>query len=600
RRPEVGSDRWCVTWKLYHPDGTPMPHDACPMAVALREGRPVRNAEAIAETPDGRRIWFEPYPTPLRDATGAVTGGVNVLRDISARKEMERELRRRTAQLDAFLETAVVGLHRVDADGRIVWANAAEADLLGYTVDEYVGRDIRDMHVDREAIEEILARLRAGEALREFEAQLRAKDGSVRTVLIDSSGYFEDGRFVHSQCITRDVTERKKAEEAVARLAAIVESSDDAIVSKTLDGVIRSWNRGAEAMFGYTAEEAIGRRITLIIPDHRLSEEDDVLARLRRGEKIDHYETVRRRKDGRLIDVSLTVSPLRDRTGRIIGAAKVARDITDRKRLEAARLADERAARNRAERMNEAKDEFLAVVSHELRTPLNAILGWAHVMASESTDAARMKEGLEAIRRNALQQSQLVSDLLDVSSIVAGVIRLANEEVLLDRVVSAAVQAFRPAAEAKGVRLEADAAGNLVVLGDPQRLQQIVGNLLGNAVKFTAPGGRVSVRAFTPDGRRAEIFVEDDGQGIPPEQFERLFERFRQGDASSTRRHGGLGLGLSIVKRLTDLQGGTVDARSAGPGKGAVFTVRLPLRRSSSASDDSSRPRPTRTNGAPH
>lgn len=218
RVPELGNDQWCVSWKLYYPDGSPMPHDECPMAIAIKEGRAVRGVEAIAERPDGTRIWFVPYPTPLRDAEGRVVGGINMLMDITERR-------------------------------------------------------------------------RAEEALRQVA-------------------------------------------EVQARLAAIVEYSDDAIVGKSLDGIITSWNRGAERLFGYTAEEAVGQSITILFPPHRLHEEAGILERIRRGEPIDHYETVRRRKDGTLVDVSLSISPVRDADGRIVGISKIARDITERKRAE--------------------------------------------------------------------------------------------------------------------------------------------------------------------------------------------------------------------------------------------------------------------------
>jgi PAS domain S-box-containing protein len=211
RTPILGTDHWCVTWKLYHPDGKPMPHEDCPMAVAIKEGRPIRGAEAIAERPDGTRIWFMPFPTPLRDDHGKVIGGINMLVDI---------------------------------------------------------------------------------------------------------------------------TQRKQSELAQANLAAIVESSDDAIISKNLDSIITSWNQGAQRLFGYTAQEAIGNSITMLMPPERMNEEPGILERIRRGEKIDHYETLRRRKDGTLIDVSLTVSPLRDAGGTIVGASKIARDITERRRQE--------------------------------------------------------------------------------------------------------------------------------------------------------------------------------------------------------------------------------------------------------------------------
>ena len=334
RKPELGTDHWCVSWKLYHADGRPMPHDECPMAVALKEGRVLREVEAVAERPDGKRVWFTPYPTPLRDLQGKIVGGINMLVDITERKKAEKALRRSESNLRDLVENASVGLHWVGPDGMILWANQTELDLLGYQREEYIGHHITEFHADATVIEDILARLISGETLHEYEARLRHKNGSIRQVLISSNALFEDDKFVHTRCFTRDITERKQAERAVALLATIVESSDDAIISKDLNGVILSWNNGAERLFGYTAQEAIGQPITMLIPPNRFDEEPGILKRIRHGEFIQHYETVRRRKDGTLLDISLTVSPLVDRQGQIVGASKIARDITERKRTE--------------------------------------------------------------------------------------------------------------------------------------------------------------------------------------------------------------------------------------------------------------------------
>ncbi len=367
------------------------------------------------------------------------------------------------------------------------------------------------------------------------------------------------------------------------RLAAIVDSSDDAIVSKTLDGVITSWNRGAERIFGWTAAEAIGRHITMIIPHERRAEEEEMLARIRRGERVDHYETVRVTRDGRLLDISLTVSPLRDPAGRIVGASKIARDVTERRRLEAERdrlLASAQEAREEAEASNRMKDQFLAIVSHELRTPLNSILGWARMLQTGGLDEAERQRAVEVIIRNTATQTQLVEDLLDLSRVVTGRMRLSFEPCELTALVADAVDAVRPAADAKGIALvtvpEADGGGT--ILGAPDRLRQVVWNLAMNAIKFTPAGGRVEV-AVARTERTADIVVADNGVGISPEVLPHVFDQFRQEDSSSTRAHGGLGLGLALVKHLVELHGGQVRAESPGKGKGATFTVSIPLTR---------------------
>ena len=367
--------------------------------------------------------------------------------------------------------------------------------------------------------------------------------------------------------------------EAALRLAAIVNSSDDAIVSKTLDGVIVSWNPAAERMFGWSSGEAVGKSITLIIPHDRLDEEATVLQRLRRGQSIDHYETIRVRKDGVLIPISLTVSPIRDLSGTIIGASKIARDISDRRRAEqevARSLAQEQAARTEAERASRLKDEFLATLSHELRTPLTSIVGWVRMLRQGSLDNGATERALEIVDRNTQALTRLVEDILDISSITMGRLRLENVPVDLPVVVRAAVDSVRLGAGAKNIRLDvAIDAMTRPVAGDAGRLQQVVWNLLANAVKFTRDGGEIAV-TLAPSGSYAELRVRDNGQGITPEFVPRLFDRFSQHDASSTRQHGGLGMGLAIVRHLIELHGGTVRAESPGPGLGATFIVRLP------------------------
>jgi PAS domain S-box-containing protein len=375
-------------------------------------------------------------------------------------------------------------------------------------------------------------------------------------------------------------------DDVQARLAAIVATSDDAIISKNLDGIIQSWNHSAERIFGYTAEEMIGKPLATLIPADRQHEEVDILSRIRRGERVDHYQTIRQRKDGRLIDVSVTISPIRDPSGRIIGASKIARDITDLKRAAREReqlLQSEQAARQEAERVSRMKDEFLATLSHELRTPLNAILGWSQLLRITNTAPEDMRQGLETIERNARVQTQLIEELLDMSRIISGKVRLDVQRVDLAQVIGNACEAVQLAADAKNIQLlrVIDSAA-ATITGDPGRMQQVIWNLLSNAIKFTPRGGHVKVALQRGDGS-VELSVIDDGQGIDPQFLPRLFERFSQADSSTTRQHGGLGLGLAIVRHLVELHGGSIRALSEGQDKGSAFTVSLPV---SAATDE--------------
>jgi PAS domain S-box-containing protein len=383
-------------------------------------------------------------------------------------------------------------------------------------------------------------------------------------------------------------------ERALAHLAAIVASSEDAIVSKTLDGIVTSWNVAAERLFGYTAREMLGQPILRIIPEERHHEEVDILSKLRRGERIERYETVRMHKDGRRIEVSLTVSPVRDSSGQIVGAAKMAHDITDRRNTERALrereselakllaerepiLASERAARAEAERLSHMKDEFLATLSHELRTPLNAIQGWASLLRTRDVGPKDFERGLEIIERNVRAQSQIVNDLLDMSRIISGKVHLDVQSLHLHEVIENAIETLRPAADAKQIRMQSMLDSRIGrVRGDPNRLQQVFWNLLANAIKFTPKGGRIHV-VLERVNSHVEISVEDTGIGIRPEFLPHVFDRFRQGDPTFTRQFGGLGLGLSIVKSLVELHGGSVRVKSPGENQGSTFIVALPV-----------------------
>ena len=356
---------------------------------------------------------------------------------------------------------------------------------------------------------------------------------------------------------------------AQALLAAIVESSDDAIISKDLDGIITSWNRGAERLFGYTASEAVGQPVTILIPEDRLDEEPSILGRVRAGERVDHYETVRRRKDGTPVDISLTVSPIRDGTGRVIGASKIARDITERKEA-AARV---ERARQDAESANRAKDEFLAMLGHELRNPLSAV---RNATAAAVLDPLNRDRALEIARRQTDQLTRIVDDLVDVARITRGRVPLRKERVSLGDVLRRSVDGARALMEEHGQTLMlVPPREHMQLEADPGRLEQAISNLLANAAKYSDAGGTVTVTAEA-DGPNAVIAVRDQGIGISPETLPVVFDLFSQGPRALDRGRGGLGIGLTLVRRIVELHDGTVEARSAGAGKGAEFVIRLP------------------------
>ena len=350
RVPEIGTDQWCVTWKIFLPDGTPLPHDQCPMAVALTCGTIVAGGEYIAERPDGTRFWFTPYPTVLRDDQGRITGGVNVLVDITARKQAQTESEER---FRTIFQTTSECVMVVAADGTLLQINPSGVAMLGAErAEQVVGGSVYGLIAehDRDRFREFNAKICSGEkASLEFDIVTLA---GVRRHWESHAAPLRqlDGRMVQL-ATAHDITERQDNERTGLLLRAIVDSSDDAIVSKDLNGIITSWNQGAERLFGYKAEEVIGKSITIIIPQDRLDEEPKILARLRRGERVDHFETIRRHKDGTLLNISLTISPVKNSRGHIIGASKIARDITDRKRAEAALIESERRFRELANSM---------------------------------------------------------------------------------------------------------------------------------------------------------------------------------------------------------------------------------------------------------
>jgi PAS domain S-box-containing protein len=375
---------------------------------------------------------------------------------------------------------------------------------------------------------------------------------------------------------------QKAIREAQERFRLLVDNIKDyAIFMLDTQGRVASWNSGAEQTLGYTSEEILGQPgarffVADGVGDHVLEREMQEAQATGRASSTGW----RARKNGEHLYVEGVLSAVRDDEGRLLGYAKLMKDVTDKRRIETEReylLQSERAARGEAERSSRMKDEFLATLGHELRTPLNAILGWSQVLRRTDHVNTDLGEGLKIIERNARAQAQIIEDLLDMSGIISGKVRLDMRKVDLGSVVEASVNAVRPAAEAKGIELKVTLDPMApAVRGDPNRLQQVFWNLLTNAVKFTPKAGRVAVTVGRVHSHLS-VSVADNGEGIDPAFLPYVFERFRQADASASRRHGGLGLGLSIVKQLVELHGGSIAAASKGSGTGSTFTVELPV-----------------------
>jgi PAS domain S-box-containing protein len=475
-------------------------------------------------------------------------------------------------QAAAIVESSADAVVATTLDGVITSWNRAAETLFGYSSAEAIHQPIAlIVPVERRAQEAaVLHQIGRGASIDHFETVCLTKDGRpIDVSLAVSPIRSSTGEITGAAKVIRNISDRLRAEEARGRLAAIVDSSDDAIVSKTLDGLVTSWNRGAERLFGYSAAEAVGQSILLIVPADRHSEEADVLRRIRGGQSVDHFETVRRRKDGTLIEISLTVSPVRDSLGRIIGASKTARDITDQKRVQrevAARLLE-------SQRVNRAKDEFLAMLGHELRNPLGAISSAVRLLDQFKGPNEAIGRACDVILRQSAHLGRLVDDLLDVGRVVTGKILLDRAAVDLAEVARRTVGTFTAAGKTQAHRLSVETVP-VWVYADSVRFEQVIANLLTNALKYTPVGGAIRV-TVGPDGAHALLQVEDTGIGIAPGLRPHIFDLFVQGERGLDRAQGGLGIGLTLVQRLVELHDGAVEAHSAGPGQGSRFTVRL-------------------------
>ena len=486
----------------------------------------------------------------------------------------------------------------LDPQGHVLTWNAGAERLKGYAASEIIGQHFSRFYPPDTLKAGLPAReLEVAEATGTFEDEgwRVRKDGTlfwanvVVTALRDRSG-----TLIGFAKITRDLTRRRDHEESLRqseeRFRLLVEGvSDYAIFMLDVNGIVASWNAGAQRIKGYAANEIIGRHFSTFYPaDARQSgwPEHELQVAAETGRFAD--EGWRIRSDGTSFWAGVTITALRDSQARLIGFAKLTRDLTGQKHTEALEIAGqereeileaERSARIEAQRATRIKDEFLATLSHELRTPLSSILGWTQVLKrkGETLTPAELRRGIEVIDRNARAQVRLIEDLLDLNRIMAGKVRLDLKPVSLVDVVQSVVESAEPDAKAKDIRLDTRIDPDTPTLsGDSGRLQQVVWNLLSNAIKFTAKGGAIEV-VLERSGASAVLSVSDTGIGIPAGFLPRVFDRFTQNDATTSRSFGGLGLGLAISKQLVELHGGTIRASSPGEGRGATFFVVLPL-----------------------
>jgi PAS domain S-box-containing protein len=507
------------------------------------------------------------------------------------RERTEEALRSAAAEMRAVLDSALDAVVGMSEKGTITFWNPRAEAIFGWSAKEALGRDLAELILaptDREPYRRGRQRfLRTGEWSllgQRIETRGLRRDRSHFPLDLSMTARREAGGWAFTSFMA-DITERKRGEERLrhqlAFTSAITGHLGEGVFALDRDGKITFANPAAERMLGFREPDLLGHPLGELLHARAGEgrEADDPLPEVLRFASTVHRDGgAIARSDGSSLAVSHTCSPIVT-GGEVVGAVLVFHDATERQQMEERRqrlLDQEQRAREEAENANRMKDEFLAMLSHELRTPLSAIAGWAHILREGGLEPADAARAIEVIDRNAKVQGQLISDILDVSRIISGKLRLEKKAVPASAVVEAAIDTVAPTAEAKHVRLEASLEPEAgVVWADPDRLQQVVWNLLTNAIKFTPEGGLVSIR-LARAGSQMEIVVRDTGEGISPDFAPHVFERFRQADSSTTRPHGGLGLGLAIVRHLVEAHGGTVVAESAGKNQGATFTVRLP------------------------
>jgi two-component system, chemotaxis family, CheB/CheR fusion protein len=486
-------------------------------------------------------------------------------------------------EFNRLLAKLPVAAHTCNADGLITFFNEQAVKLWGRepklndTVDRFCGSfklfSVDGIQLRHDECWMALA-LRNNKSYNGFEIVVERPDGSRFMGLAYASPLHDDkGQVVGAVNIVIDITDRRRADLTRAHLAAIVNSSDDAIISKNLDGIIQSWNGAAQQLFGYTADQAVGRHISFLIPPDRIDEEEHILTQLRAGEQVYHFDTVRVRSNGQPIPISVTVSPIRDDAGRIVGASKIARDISDRKQAE-------EQIYSLLTQMKEAdrrKDEFLATLGHELRSPLASLFSTLETMKRGNGANEFFHQARETMERQLHQMVRLVDDLLDVSRIARNKLELRKERVPLRSILQQAVEVSRSSAVAAQHEIIVNMPSETIYLyADPVRLTQVFTNLLNNACKYTDSGGLIEITTKL-QSNDVLVTIKDSGIGIPPDKLSSIFEMFTQIHSGLERSRAGLGIGLTLVKRLVEMHGGSVIANSKGVGRGSEFTVSLPL-----------------------
>jgi PAS domain S-box-containing protein len=591
RKLQIGEDVWCGSLRLSRPDGSPLPLAESPMAVAVRQGRGSEGEEIIIHRPDGSTRHVLAYPRPIRDESGMVTGAVNMLLDLTERKRTEDHLKANEVRTRAMFDSALDALITMDAEGRVQDFNPAAERIFGYRRADAIGHLVAELIIPPELRERHRAGLRryleTGEISvlgRRIHMPALTAEGKEIPVEFSITVTRQPGLPPFFTASLRDISDRIRSERATAHLAAIVTSSDDAIISKDVEGIVTSWNASAERLFGYTAEEMIGQPVLRLIPADGQNEEREILSRISRGERIEHYETVRCRKDGTRLTVSLTISPLFDAHGRVIGASKIARDITHQKRAEEALRDRERALSMANDELlqqkaglaeaNKELQSFSYSVSHDLRAPLRTIDAYVRIVEEDHLPElnAEVRRCLGVVKKAAGQAGELIDDLLEFSRLGrVGMDFRPTRMTELAREVAEGLQTVQ-----QGCALDLTIGDLPRCHGDWRLLKAVWTNLLGNAFKFTRYRDPAQIEVgWLPDDRQADAtvyYVKDNGVGFDMKYAHKLFGVFQRLHLKDEFE--GTGVGLAIVQRIVQRHGGRVWAEGKVDG-GATFFFSL-------------------------
>ena len=482
------------------------------------------------------------------------------------------ELDEKQAVLAAIIDSSDDSIISKTLDGIITSWNPAAVHMFGYSEAEAIGQHI-SLIIPKDRLDEenyIISQIRKGRKVDHFETLRRKKNGDLVPISLTISPIRDrNGRITGASKIVRDITVQKLAVEKQGVLAAIIDSSDDTIISKTLDGIITSWNKAAVKMFGYTETEAVGKHISLIIPPDRLDEEAYIIGEVRNGNKVDHFQTIRRAKNGNLVPISLSVSPVMDEHGKVIGASKIARDIS----AEQTAQQETAALYRHLQELNAKKDEFIGLASHELKTPLSSIKGYLQILSQRITDEKNKLFVQKAQQQQQLNKlTALVEDLLDVSKIEAGKLRFADEQFNICEVIRDAVDLISHANNNYQIIIHAPVPV-CTIRGDAHRIEQVLINLLTNAIRYS-PGSDLIEVMLVPEEAEIKIGVKDSGVGIAPEKLNHIFSRYYRVDDSNAKVSG-LGIGLYLCYEIVTRHQGRIWAESELK-KGSTFWFTLP------------------------